>query len=233
MPIIPTPGPFPARFSIRTGSTGSIPATFHGSKASSRKATTEAVAAAQRWLQQHRADLLIGGRLLKKDDSVDLWFIGAGGGQGFQPTQFRLDANLLKEDFKQAASTQLLAVALAAVYQAAEQQGKYLVEILKPVTSRLRHLLQDSAGFSEEQRAQLNHALGLGLSTVGEQSGQGQALVDAAAAYRAALTEWTRERVPLDWAMTQNNLGVALGVSASARAARCGWRRRSLPIARR
>ena len=26
----------------------------------------------------------------------------------------------------------------------------------------------------------------------------------------AALEEWTRERVPLDWAMTQNNLGNAL-----------------------
>ncbi|MGB9165254.1 MAG: hypothetical protein WCC41_12490, partial [Rhodomicrobium sp.] len=30
------------------------------------------------------------------------------------------------------------------------------------------------------------------------------------AAYHAALLEWTRERVPLDWAMTQNNLGNAL-----------------------
>ena len=29
-------------------------------------------------------------------------------------------------------------------------------------------------------------------------------------AYRDALQEWTRERVPLDWAMTQNNLGIAL-----------------------
>ena len=32
------------------------------------------------------------------------------------------------------------------------------------------------------------------------------------AAYRAALVEYTRERVPLDWAGTQNNLGVALAV---------------------
>ena len=30
------------------------------------------------------------------------------------------------------------------------------------------------------------------------------------AAYREALKEQTRERVPLDWAMTQNNLGNAL-----------------------
>jgi tetratricopeptide (TPR) repeat protein len=35
-------------------------------------------------------------------------------------------------------------------------------------------------------------------------------LGQAVAAYRAALEERTRERVPLDWAMTQNNLGNAL-----------------------
>lgn len=33
---------------------------------------------------------------------------------------------------------------------------------------------------------------------------------EAIAAYRAALQEWTRDRVPLGWAMTQNNLGAAL-----------------------
>ena len=35
-------------------------------------------------------------------------------------------------------------------------------------------------------------------------------LEQAVEAYRAALEEYTRERVPLDWAMTQNNLGNAL-----------------------
>jgi hypothetical protein len=29
-------------------------------------------------------------------------------------------------------------------------------------------------------------------------------------AYRLALQEWTRDRVPLKWAMTQHNLGTAL-----------------------
>lgn len=33
---------------------------------------------------------------------------------------------------------------------------------------------------------------------------------EAVTAYRKALTERTRERVPLKWAMTQNNLGTAL-----------------------
>ena len=35
-------------------------------------------------------------------------------------------------------------------------------------------------------------------------------LEEAVAAFRAALEERTRERVPLDWAATQNNLGDAL-----------------------
>jgi tetratricopeptide (TPR) repeat protein len=35
-------------------------------------------------------------------------------------------------------------------------------------------------------------------------------LEEAVIAYRETLKEYTRERVPLRWAMTQNNLGVAL-----------------------
>jgi tetratricopeptide (TPR) repeat protein len=56
--------------------------------------------------------------------------------------------------------------------------------------------------------------LGNAFSTLGErESGQEESirhLEAAVAAYRAALTERTRERVPLKWAMTQNNLGNAL-----------------------
>jgi hypothetical protein len=45
--------------------------------------------------------------------------------------------------------------------------------------------------------------------TLGERESGTARLEEAAAAYRAALTERTRERVPLDWAMTTGNLGVA------------------------
>ena len=78
---------------------------------------------ARDWLQRRHADLLIGGELLKKDEAVNLWLIGNGTRQDFQAAPFRLDANLLKGDFKQAASTQLLGVALAAVNPVTEQQG--------------------------------------------------------------------------------------------------------------
>jgi tetratricopeptide (TPR) repeat protein len=46
--------------------------------------------------------------------------------------------------------------------------------------------------------------------TLGErESGTGK-LEEAVAAYREALKEWTRERVPLQWAAMQMNLGAAL-----------------------
>ena len=175
-----------------------------------RGAGMEAAAIARELLQRRRADLLIGGELLKKDEAVNLWFVAKDTGQGFEATAFRLDANLLKQDFVQAASTQLQGVALAAIKPATEESGKYLVGILKPVAERLQHLLKDATGFSQMQRAELQHALGLVLGVVGEQGGDKQALIDATMAFRAALKEWTRQRVPLQWAMAQNNLGTAL-----------------------
>ena len=48
------------------------------------------------------------------------------------------------------------------------------------------------------------------LRRSGERESGTARLEEAVAAYRAALEECTRERVPLDWATTQNNLGNAL-----------------------
>ena len=45
---------------------------------------------------------------------------------------------------------------------------------------------------------------------MGERESGTARLDEAVAAYREALKERTRERVPLEWAMTQNNLGNAL-----------------------
>jgi tetratricopeptide (TPR) repeat protein len=52
--------------------------------------------------------------------------------------------------------------------------------------------------------------LGIALEELGERESGPARLEEAVQAYRAALEERTRERVPLDWAMTQTNLGAAL-----------------------
>ncbi len=68
--------------------------------------------------------------------------------------------------------------------------------------------------------------LGNALQTLGERESGTARLEEAVAAYRAALTEWTRDRVPLEWATSTGNQGVALmvlaerlGDSSKARAA--------------
>ena len=65
--------------------------------------------------------------------------------------------------------------------------------------------------------------LGSALLRLGERESGTARLDEAVAAYREALKEMTRERVPLDWAMTQNNLGTRAfwtGVAARAGEAR-------------
>ena len=60
-------------------------------------------------------------------------------------------------------------------------------------------------------------SLGNALQALGERESGTTRLEEAVAAYRAALEENTRARVPLEWAQTQMNLGVALWVLGDAR----------------
>ncbi|KCZ54096.1 hypothetical protein HY29_03215 [Hyphomonas beringensis] len=58
--------------------------------------------------------------------------------------------------------------------------------------------------------ARLKYKQGLALYERGQFDPEPQLLQESVAAYREALKQYTRERVPLKWAMTQNNLGTAL-----------------------
>jgi hypothetical protein len=59
--------------------------------------------------------------------------------------------------------------------------------------------------------------LGMALQTLGARESGTAQLTEAVAAYRAALEEFTRERWPLDWAMTLGNEGIALRAIAERR----------------
>ena len=65
---------------------------------------------------------------------------------------------------------------------------------------------------SADQRGTALNGLGNALQTLGDRETGTARLEEAVAAYRAALEERTRDRVPLDWAMTQTNLGNALSI---------------------
>ena len=65
---------------------------------------------------------------------------------------------------------------------------------------------------------------------LGERESGTEWLDEAVVAYRAALEERTRERVPFDWAATQNNLGCALSMLGARES---GTERLERPFARR
>lgn len=75
---------------------------------------------------------------------------------------------------------------------------------------RTKALRKERAGISEA-------ALGAALLILGERRGDEKTLEEAIAVFREALKEFTRERVPLDWAGTQTNLGYALTTLARQR----------------
>ena len=77
------------------------------------------------------------------------------------------------------------------------------------VAIEMARLMLAAARSADERGTALN-LLGNALWGLGERESGTARLEEAVEAYRAALTERTRERVPLDWAGTQNNLGNAL-----------------------
>jgi tetratricopeptide (TPR) repeat protein len=94
----------------------------------------------------------------------------------------------------------------AALHEYGRDRGSN-VHVVALIT--LRRKILDTAS-SDDDRGKAQNNLGNALVTLGErESGTGR-LEEAVAAYRDALKERTRERVPLDWATTQNSLEIAL-----------------------
>jgi len=101
----------------------------------------------------------------------------------------------------------LLATTGAAEF--AQRSGQFLADELQGFIPRVRAFLA-SKTLSAAQAAAIRMVLADALATYGEQRGDSKALAEAVVAYREALKEYTRERVPLLWATTQHNLGTAL-----------------------
>jgi len=169
---------------------------------------------ARQFLDASSAHLLIWGRILKRD------------GKGVPQLYWTLARNIKPEkqagyydpagvelpdafwaDF--AEILRLLVVSYDAEFRAFE--GRFASDRLGPFIERVRQLLasrQDARGWSPEAKLQVKLILADSLSTLGEQTGKADPLSEAITAYRDVLKEYIRE--PLDWAMTQNNLGNAL-----------------------
>jgi hypothetical protein len=96
--------------------------------------------------------------------------------------------------------------------QVAAQEGRYVADKLLPFIEKVRALLPQTQaeGWTNDSRVQVKATLADSLKVYGEQAGDNATLQEAIGYYQDVLQERTRARVPLDWAMTQNNLGNAL-----------------------
>ena len=114
-------------------------------------------------------------------------------------------ANALHANDRASAGS-LIASEADAAYKHGDVEGSN-VHLIAAIA--LRRSLAEGARGPDERGSALND-LGIALGTLGERESGPARLKDAVQAFRAALTELKREEVPLDWAETQNKLGLAL-----------------------
>ena len=169
-----------------------------------------AYAKAQKWLAEKHCDLLVWGRV-KGANVLSLRFTVAEIGSHDAQTFVLTETFDLPTDFIARLGTALAARLLLGAAPAIELSGRYLVPIMRMAAERLEPIVTHlSPAFDHDTRGSLLHGYALVRSTIGEQAGSNSDLEQAVNAYRDALREMTRERAPLQWATTQDNLGGAL-----------------------
>jgi len=173
---------------------------------------------ARRYLKQSGASVLIWGTILGQGGRTvpKVYWTASHGGER-KPKRYDapiIEAQLRLPEVFWSDLAEILNL-LVASYDAEflGQAGHYVADRLPPFISRVRTLLgasTDRPGWDSGARATTRIILANALLVLGDQSGKNEPLREAVAAYREALKEQTRDRVPLDWARTQNNLGIAL-----------------------
>ena len=172
------------------------------------------------YLEESKASLLIWGKVLPYQGKTIPKLFWTPAGEKGQKTA-RYDAPLLADQFDLpelfwsdlSSILQLLVVARSSEFHA--QTGHYVADRLTPFIARVQTLLQastDRPGWKAITQTKVRVILADALSTLGEQSGNNKPLEQAVDAFRETLKEYTQDRVPLQWAATQNNLGNALAI---------------------
>src|SRR5207244_3887990 len=173
---------------------------------------------ARRYLRQSGSSVLVWGTVLSQGGrTVPKIYWTASRGAERKPERY--DAPRAEEQFRlldvfwaDLAEILRLLVASGDVEFRAEE-GEYVADRLLPFIARVRNLLGsggDRPGWDASGRGATRVILARALLVLGDQSGKNEPLIEAVATCREALKELTRVRVPLDWAFTQNGLGVAL-----------------------
>ncbi len=92
-------------------------------------------------------------------------------------------------------------------------------DALEPLIQKVSSIAENksrSSGWSLDARARVDFILGAAERTSAYEIQSRDSLRRSAAYFQQALTEWSRDRFPLEWAMTQTNLGATLEISAAS-----------------
>lgn len=166
-------------------------------------------ARARQYLKDSEVHVLIWGLVLSHDDKSAprlYWTTLQGSKRAIAP--YQLENYKLPGLFWNDLAEVLRLVVATQYSKFRAQEGRFIADQLMPFIGRVQKLLDKSAGRRGWGEVQV--ILGNALQTLGKQNGMNKPLEEAVAAYRAALSEWTRERVPLDWAKGQYALGTTL-----------------------
>ena len=176
-----------------------------------RAELSEAEKHGQKWLKQQRANVLVWGEVGASDKVLRLRFLSQSG-DGGGTKAYRLNEVLeLPANFNADLGAVLAVQAATSIKPIYERMGEALANVIEPVVAKLRPLAENPpAGFADEDKAKLWEAFASGEQRLGEERGDNTQLETAIRYYGKVLEVLTRERVPLDWASTQDNLGTAL-----------------------
>ncbi|HTR63118.1 MAG TPA: tetratricopeptide repeat protein [Candidatus Binataceae bacterium] len=143
------------------------------------------------------------GPIFVTDHGDETPFTGA-----YLPSDFRLP-NLPVED----AGNLLQLVVATRSAELMQRWGFDFGDALEPSIKQLRALNDDtskSAKWAGDTRARVDFALGVAMRISADQTQVRDSLNGAVSMFQKALSEWSREANPLEWAMTQLNLGETL-----------------------
>ena len=165
-------------------------------------------------LEQWNADLAIVGTVKKPGAALGLWFVPRQGEGTLSRADrpYILEEATLGADFHEDLRTQLAVMAWNAVAPLAntESRSHVLEKGLRTNTDKLSRLLVTSTVGTPQHRAALYVALGDALSTLGAREPGTDRLEHAADAYRGALTVYSRDTEPFQWARAQHSRGLVL-----------------------
>ena len=165
-------------------------------------------------LEDWNADVAIVGSVKRSGEALALWLVPRRGEGTLRRADryYTLEMGTLGADFHEDLRTQLAVMAWNSIASLvdAERRGRVFKKGLQTATEKLSRLLGTPTIRIPEHRAALYVALGDGLATLGTRKPGTDRLEQAAEAYRRALTVYTRQHTPLEWAKTHNSLGLAL-----------------------